>query len=168
MRLIRTRIRPVGAALGCLLAVLLGSTAAPGNTIDVRLNVDYAVDTDPLSGGNWSLEAKSGGEGILSLSLRLANIATAMTVAPVGVVNGTDEAGFHEFQNGDFGTHRNIVIGQTPKLAGYSEQPLFYGVGTLAIGSPDYPGKPDGQHVDRPGVYVADGCTQRAVGQRPA
>jgi hypothetical protein len=117
------------------------SLAATANTIDVRLNVNYAIPTDPLSGGTWSLEAKSGGFGILSLSLRLAGIATATPTAPRGTLevnNQTEDAGFALFFNSTVGSsHRNIFIGQRPN----EPDSLFYGVGTLIDGSPNFPGK---------------------------
>ena len=130
-------------AFGCLVAMLLTALSARGNTIDVRLNVTYTSPAEPeLSGGTWSLEAKSGGAGILSLSLRLEDIAAVTTLAPAGVVNGNQEAGFAIFQDAVFGDHRNIFVGQRPHLP----NTLFYGLGTLANGSPDYPGKPVGSN----------------------
>jgi len=142
MQLIRSKTRLACMALGCALTMAFSGYSALGNTIDVRLNVDYAIDTDPNSGGTWTLEAKSGGFGILSLNLRLAGIDDVTSVAPVGVVNGSSEAGFGIFLDQPFENHRNVFIGQRPNLPGT----LFYGVGTLPNGAPNYPDKPMGQN----------------------
>jgi hypothetical protein len=135
--------RPGRMLLGALLATAISSPAARGNTIDVSLNVLYDM-ADPMNGGTWSLVAKSGPAtaGIYNLNLRLVGVETVTDVAPIGTVNGDDEAGFGVFLDGVFEDHRNVVIGQFALPTGTNEQSLFYGVGTLTDGAPDYPGKP--------------------------
>jgi hypothetical protein len=148
MQLNQLCTRQACIALGCLWATAFFTLPAAANTIDVRLNVDYAIDTDPLSGGTWSLEAKSGGAGINSLSLRLTGISSTSSVAPIGIVNGSTEAGFGIFMELSEDDHQNIVLGQRPS----SPETLFYGVGTLLNGSPDYPGKPPGTNSIGPAM----------------
>jgi hypothetical protein len=140
MRLAIVRPRFARFVISCLAALLPPALSAAGNTIDVRLNVNYEIPTDPLSGGTWSLEAKSGGFGLLSLNLRLAGIGSASSTAPIGVIEDTNEtkdAGFAIFLDSTVGGHRNILIGQRPT----EPDTLFYGVGTLMDGSPQFPGK---------------------------
>jgi hypothetical protein len=146
MRLIRRFAGQIAAAAGCLLVFGLFLPPAVGNTIDVALNVSYMNDTDPMSGGTWSLVAKSGPTtaGINSLNLRLTNVDGITLVAPIGVVNGDDPAGFDLGGVTEFDDHTNVLIAQRPLPSGTSEQTLFYGVGTLTDGAPDYPGKPMG------------------------
>jgi hypothetical protein len=136
------RVSPANARflVACLAALLWPALAATANTIDVRLNINYEIPSDPLSGGTWSLEAKSGGAGIVSLNLRLAGINTAVSTAPIGTLDDNGDlrdAGFFIDGDSTFGSHRNIVIGQQP----LDPETLFYGVGTLIDGSPMFPGK---------------------------
>jgi hypothetical protein len=127
------------------LTALFWSPAASA-AIDVRLNVEFADPMDMNSGGMWHLIAKSDGAGILALSARLTGIQTAAPVGPTGIVNGGNDAGFGVFQDDTFGGHRNVTIGQAPLPPGTFEQSVFYGVGTLTNGSPEYAGKPVGSN----------------------
>ena len=64
-------------------------------------------------------------------------------------MNGSDDAGFNLFHNtlNPLG-FRNITVGQVPLPPGNiglgEEQTVFYGVGALPNGAPNYPGKPAG------------------------
>lgn len=141
--------------LGCALC-LLWSSVAPAQTIDVSLNVFYANSLDVNSGGTWEVVAKSGNFGVAGLSVLLTNITTAQLEGPRGTVNGSDPAGFSEFSNtsNPLG-FRNIVTGQVPALpSGGQEEAIFYGVGTLTNGAPDYPSKPPGSNSIGP-VFIS-------------
>jgi hypothetical protein len=108
----------------------------------------YTTPANVNSGGTWQLVAKSSGDtqGIAAVSANIANIATAQNEGPRGTVNGGDPAGFGVFSNTVLNPGRLIVIGQAPlaSLGAGEEQSVFYGVGTLANGAPNYPGKPAG------------------------
>ena len=64
-------------------------------------------------------------------------------------MNGSDDAGFNLFHNtlNPLG-FRNVTVGQVPLPPGTiglgEEQTVFYGVGVLTNGAPNYPGKPAG------------------------
>jgi hypothetical protein len=134
-------------------AIFLGLTALPVEAaiIDLSLNLTYANPANSQSGGTWQLVGKSDGQGLAAVTARISGIATAQNAAPRGVVNGTDPAGFGIFANT---VHplgfNNITIGQAPiaarNLGPGEEQSVFYGVGTLANGAPNYPGKPVGSN----------------------
>jgi hypothetical protein len=137
-------LRWVAAAIACAVMVSLGAGSASATQIDVSLNLRYTDRMDPASGGNWEILAKSDGGGIASLSLRLKGIAPGVTnEAPRGIVNGDDPAGFGVFYNFPDTGHRQIIIGQKPLLTvpPGDEQTVFYGVGVVPNGTPDYPGK---------------------------
>jgi hypothetical protein len=128
---------------------LLTAPLASGHTIDVSLNVFYSNPTNVNSGGTWELVAKSSDSGIAGLSLLLTNITTAQNEGPRGTVNGTDPAGFGQFFNtfNPLG-FRNVTIGQVPlppsTIGSGEEQSVFYRIGTLTNGAPNYPTKPPG------------------------
>jgi hypothetical protein len=66
-------------------------------------------------------------------------------MAPRGIVNGNDPAGFSIFSNAFNPLGFNdITIGQAPlaSVGAGEEQSVFYGVGTLVNGAPNYSGKP--------------------------
>jgi hypothetical protein len=137
-------VRTASCVVACALVALLAS-AAPAQTIDVSLNVHYAIDTDINSGGTWEVVAKSEGLGndfgIHSLSLRLTNITPAVEFeAPFGEVNGSDDAGFWITANVAQTGHRNVILSQAaipPAMFNPGdEQSLFYGVGTEMNGMP--------------------------------
>ncbi|MCI0333412.1 MAG: hypothetical protein L0228_09335 [Planctomycetes bacterium] len=112
--------------------------AARSQTIDVSLNVHYAVPSDVTSGGTWQIVAKSSHAGIAGLNLRLTGInPAALQEGPRGTVNGTDGAGFFvldEFPNINY---RTLFVAQEPAFpSAGQEESAFYGVGTLANGTP--------------------------------
>lgn len=142
-------------------ALMLASTVAAiawqpcavrAQTIDLSLNVFYSTATDANSGGTWELVAKASNFGLAGLEARLVNINTANNIAPSGLVNTTDKAGFNLFFDVPFSNYRGLIFGQTaisPLTTG-KEQGAFYGVGQLANGSPNYPGKPVGANSEGP------------------
>jgi hypothetical protein len=144
-----------------LSAILWACVFAPASfalTIDLSLNVFYTDSTNINSGGSWQLVAKSqnpGTTGIAGVSANIANINNDVVLqAPRGTVNGANPAGFRLLLNSfhpaspPTPAYRELAIAQVPisPLPGGSEQALFYGVGTLQNGSPDYPGKPVGSN----------------------
>lgn len=151
---------PGAASLVALVAVVVHlATPVHAQTIDLSLNVFYNDPGNINSGGTWTLVGKSSHFGIASLSLRLQNIDPAVQfLAPTGRVNGsaTTNAGFWVQANTTQGTgqdlHRNITIGQAPlaTVPPGNEQRLFYGVGTLTNGAPNYADKPPGSNFIGP------------------
>jgi hypothetical protein len=131
------------------LAGLVAPRIAPAQTIDLKLNVFYTNPADDDSGGTWEIVAKSSHAGISGISALLTNISTAQLRGPRGTVNGTDDAGFNLFHNtlNPLG-FRNITVGQVPlpenNIGLGEEQTVFYGVGAIPNGAPNYPGKPAG------------------------
>lgn len=149
--------RPVTFVFAMIFAGMAATwqpAAAIGQTIDLSLNVFYTTPSNINSGGTWDLVAKASNFGLAGLEARLLNIATAMNVAPSGIVNGNDQAGFNLFVDQQFSNYRAIILGQTPILPLQSgeEQGAFYGVGQLANGSPDFPGKPVGSNSIGPTI----------------
>ena len=149
MRSVISTMRPAILLVSCLGAMLAVRTTQAQATIDLKLNVFYANPANEDSGGTWEVVGKSSHSGISGVSALLTNIATAQLRAPIGTVNGSDEAGFGLFHNtlNPLG-FRNITVGQVPLPPGNigfgQEQTIFYGVGTLTNGAPNYPGKPAG------------------------
>jgi hypothetical protein len=123
------------------------------------LNVLYNSPSNINSGGNWLLAAKSSNFGIAGLQTHVTSISNVFDAAPYGFVNNTDPAGFYQ---GDFfffvppsGTtpgYYELDFGQTPIDTPGHEQGVFYGVGQLANGSPNYPGKPAGSNSEGPTI----------------
>jgi hypothetical protein len=119
---------------GCALALLL-SAPAHCQIINLSLNVFYYEPSDINSGGHWELVAKSTNSGIAAMDIALAgiNLPSVTNVAPRGVVNGSDPAGFASLDqlNGKF------TLYQVPAFpTGQEVESAFYGVGTTANGSP--------------------------------
>ena len=143
-------MRPIALRLAraMCIALALGASSAWAQDIDVSLNVFYADPSNAGSGGTWELVAKSGGSGLASLRVPLRNVSSATVEAPRGMVNGTNVAGFGIFSDTfGLGGFRDILIGQAPlndPVSPPAEQTVFYGVGTLTNGAPNYPGKPPG------------------------
>jgi hypothetical protein len=105
------------------------------------------------------LVAKSSNFGIAGLQAHVANVNNAIDVSPYGTVNGNQAAGFYEgdavfFVPGSGTTpgYYELDFGQVPfdSLGPGQEQGIFYGVGQLANGSPNYPGKPVGSNSEGP------------------
>jgi hypothetical protein len=140
-------IRTPACIASCALAMLLAS-AASAQTIDVSLNVFYADPANINSGGTWEIVAKSSHFGIASLDVRLTNINTLSPPAnqgPRGTVNGSDPAGFSIFEVFPEPGFFDVLMAQEPlNPTGGEEQGMFYGVGSLDNGAPNYPGKPPG------------------------
>lgn len=121
----------------CLLAV---TSAASASQIDLRLAVDYS-GADPSAAGTWELFAKSDGFGIFTLGVDLAEIDSPVSFhMPTGTVNGTDFAGFAIQINDPLGNGRRLIANQLTLPASTAQQGVFYGVGTLTNGSPNFPG----------------------------
>jgi hypothetical protein len=142
-------IHRAACAVASSLGALLLTTNAPAAAIDVSLNVLYNNPANVSSGGTWHVVAKSDGSGIAGLELLLSNIDSQVTNdAPRGIVNGSDLAGLAILGVGSNPLYKTVVIGQAPidpsQLGPSEEQVVFYGVGTLANGAPNYPGKPPG------------------------
>ncbi len=123
--------------VGVLVAVGAGNRAA-ADSIDLSLNVIYDNPRNTLSGGTWEIAAKSSGYGIFGLQLLLTDISTATAAGPTGIVNGSDAAGFSEFDSFNHSSYREVVLGQLPvaELGVGEEQSILYDVGTLVDGSP--------------------------------
>ena len=132
----------------CAFAVFaLAPAAAPAQTIDLSLNVFYNTTGNTASGGKWELVAKtSSPAGIAGVDAQITNVLGAVNRAPRATVNGNDPAGFSVFADVAFPTYHDIIIGQAPlgPLGPSEEQSLFYGVGNVANGAPNYPQKPPG------------------------
>jgi hypothetical protein len=134
---------------------LVGATCASqidAATVDVALNVRYNITGNTASGGTWRLVAKSSPDtfGIAGLEINLTEQSISGNpnpAGPEGVVNGNHDAGFSLFVAASAGGNELITIGQRsriPPLGAGQEQSVFYGVGTLANGAPDFAGKPAG------------------------
>jgi hypothetical protein len=151
-----SRLRLAAALASCVLAACFAS-AIHAQTIDLSLNVFYTHPADPMSGGTWQLEAKSSDFGLSAIVARIANVAANIqTQFPSGIVNGSNTAGFQVLGNTFHPANppsqptafREFTIGQVPlfPLPSGSEQTYIYGVGSIANGAPNYPGKPAGSN----------------------
>jgi hypothetical protein len=137
---------------------LLVPLMASGQTIDLSLNVFYNSPSNVNSGGTWELVAKSSNFGIAGLQARITSIDNAFDFAPIATVNGNQLAGFNadaQFFNPASGStpgYNELDFGQAPfdSLSAGQEQGIFYGVGQLANGAPNYPGKPIGSNSEGP------------------
>jgi hypothetical protein len=153
-----------GASLVCLLAAsamgLLGASAQAMPQIDVGLNVVFNNPTNPALGGTWQLVAKSTDFGIASLTVPIANPGTITQRAARGTINSTDVAGFGIFQSTSIGGQYNLLAMAQAHLPSTGEQAgHFYGVGTLANGSPEFAGKPMGANSIGPTLSSLTGVT---------
>jgi hypothetical protein len=155
-----TRLRIAAAFSACALASLVAATSA-ALSIDLSLNVLYTNPANPALGGTWELVAKSSTPdtvGISSITTYLRDINNDVTIeAPRGTVNGANNAGFQVLGNifhpaGINPSYREVLVAQLPlfPLPPGSEENLFYGVGTLTNGAPNYPGKPAGSNAIGP------------------
>jgi hypothetical protein len=144
-------VRRFSFVLGALTVCTLWVSVPPtthAQTIDLSLNVFYTNPANQNSGGTWELVGKSSNFGIAGIDARIANIAGGVNRGPRGIVNGNDLAGFSIFADVPISGGRNIIAGQAPlaPLGAGEEQSVFYGVGTLQNGAPNYPGKPAGSN----------------------
>lgn len=146
------RLRVAAALVASALATLVAA-AGSAQSINLSLNVFYTTPSNSASGGTWELVAKStaGSFGISAVSANISNInPDAVVEAPRALVNGANPAGFlllgNTFHAANQSTpaFRELVIAQLPliPLPSGSEENLFYGVGTLNNGAPNYPAKP--------------------------
>ena len=125
-----------------LAASFVAATSHAG-TIDLRLDVTY-IGANPSAGGSWSLFARTNESGLFSLTAPLSGVNASITnELPRGRVNGSasDNAGFSIFVNQNFGGYRQLYFGQQVTTVGAGQQGVFYGVGTLDNGSPNFPGR---------------------------
>jgi hypothetical protein len=151
------RLRFVAPLLASALATFI-ATAGSAQTIDLSLNVFYTIPSDIGSGGTWELVAKSSGAGTFGISAISANIrninSDAVVEGPRATVNGSTAAGFQLVSNTFHAanppnpSYRELVVAQLPliPLPSGNEENLFYGVGTLTNGAPNYPAKPAGSN----------------------
>jgi hypothetical protein len=129
-----------------LIALVASTAATDADVIDLRLDVTY-TGANPSAGGSWKLFARSDRNGIFSLRAPLTGIASSVTnELPRGRVNSSasDNAGFSTFVNLNLGTARELFFAQQVTPSGAGQQGVFYGVGTLDNGAPNYPGRPVG------------------------
>ncbi|QDV75925.1 dockerin type I repeat-containing protein [Botrimarina mediterranea] len=125
------------------LAASLAAVTTQAGTIDLRLDVNY-TGANPSAGGTWKLFAKTDEFGLFSLTAPLSGINASVTnELPRGRVNGsaTNNAGFSLEINRDRGSYRQLTYNQQITPAGAGQQGVFYGVGTLDNGSPNFPGR---------------------------
>lgn len=152
-----------GMAWGGLTAVLLlASAPAVAQQIDLSLNLLYNNPGNPNSSGTWQLVGKSSHSGILSVNTFLTGVnAPVANVAPRGRVNedpctGGISLGCAGFYISDHAIHAGyleLVVSQSQLFpSGSDEEAIFYGVGTLTNGSPNYPGKPGGTNSIGPNM----------------
>jgi hypothetical protein len=145
-------LRSSSVVFGIVLGLCVGAQLGSAQQIDLSLNLDYNVITDPSSGGVWTLVGKANLEsfGIANISVHLSDIETALPAGPGGIVNAdSDPAGFNSsfllLPIGDPDDNIfNITAAQSPLDAGElgtGEQNIFYGIGTLSNGSPDFVGR---------------------------
>jgi hypothetical protein len=150
------RLRFAAALVASALATLVAA-AGSAQSINLSLNVFYTTPSDTGSGGTWELVAKSsaGTFGISAISANIRNINNDPVIAgPRATVNGANAAGFQLISNTFHAadppnpSFRELVVGQLPliPLPAGSEENLFYGVGTLTNGAPNYPAKPAGSN----------------------
>ena len=143
--------------LFALISLLAFATAASASQIDLRLAVDYSGG-NPNSAGSWELFAKSDGFGIFTLGVDLAEIDAPVSFhMPTGTVNGADFAGFAIQINDPLGNGRRLIANQLTLPASTTQQGVFYGVGTLANGSPNFPGAPGGTNQIGPNLTSLTG-----------
>ena len=131
-------LRPLRLAAALFALVGLLTPEAGAGQIDLRLDVTYAGAV-PTAGGTWRLVARSDEQGIFSLRAPLAQVdSNIVNELPVGRVNGsaTDNAGFSTFVNIGTSTERDLFVAQQFTQAGQGEQGVFYGVGSVANGTP--------------------------------
>lgn len=151
-----SRLRIAAALVASALATLCAA-AGSAQSIDLSLNVLYTNPSNLALGGAWQLVAKSSASpttfGISGIAAKLAGINNDVTIqGPRAIVNGSTVAGFQILSDITHGAvapnpaYHEVVVAQLPlfPLPSGSEENLFYGVGNIANGAPNYPGKPAG------------------------
>jgi len=136
--------------------------ATRAQTVDLSLNVFYSTPSNQNSGGTWELVAKSTNSGIAGVEANITNILGGVNRGARAIVNGNDPAGFYIFADVIFPDHHSITIDQAPisPLGPTEEQNIFYGVGTLPTGAPNYPGKPPGSNAIGPAFTSLQSATE--------
>lgn len=153
---IRSAWRATRIAFFCALAAMLMSAHAAADDIDLSLNVFYSNPSNPSSGGTWEVVARTDVFGLSGLQMFLTNIATAAAAGPRGVVNGSDPAGLGIFvSDPEPGLgFTEVILGQIlldpSDMSPTDEQSVFYGIGALQNGAPNYPGRPAGTNAIGP------------------
>lgn len=144
--------------LGRLCAVALAVSLAPvasAGRIDLVLDVAYAGGV-PSAGGTWRLLASSDELGMFSLSAPIAGVnAGIVNELPRGRVNSSlsPNAGFSIFNAAPSGPSAfTVFAAQSVTPSGGGEQGVFYGVGTLNRGAPNYSGRPSGTTALGPAI----------------
>src|SRR5262245_31126010 len=143
-------------ALVALVVAVLPLPALTAATIDLSLNLIYANPMNANSGGTFEVVAKTNpavNVGLAGLRILLSdvNFQSIISTAPRGVVNGNVPAGMWIFtKNVDeqFG-FIDVGLGQAPRFPDTTppqEQSVFYGIGTLTNGAPNFPAKPVGSN----------------------
>lgn len=172
------RLRIAAALMASALATLFVASGS-AQSINFSLNVFYTTPSDAASGGTWELIAKSsnpGTFGISGISTHLRNINNdAVIEAPRAIVNGANPAGFQIVSNTFHPASppnpafRELVVAQLPlfPLPSGSEENLFYGVGTLVNGAPNYPAKPPGSNSIGPAFTSLTGPQDIAWASTP-
>ena len=165
----RNGTRSVPATLTILVLLGLAAAPLPAQQIDLSLNVLYASPINPNSGGTWELVGKSGSFGIAAIDAYLTGITAPVTnVAPRGIVNGdpcsgsfvSGCAGFYNLAAVTTPSYVEVIVGQAPLLPmGGDQEGLFYGVGTLPNGSPDYPTQQGGTNSIGPNITTLTSVT---------
>lgn len=148
------------------LAACFVAPPASAATIDLLLDIQYA-GLSSLSGGDWRLLARTDGLGLRSLQVPLTGVnADATNELPVGLVNGSDNAGFASFATPLIGQNRLIIAAQSEAPSG-NQQGVFYGVGTLQNGSPVFPARPSGTSAIGPNITSLAGVQNIPWGTEP-
>jgi hypothetical protein len=111
----------------CAAALVVGSSVAQAQNVQLSLNLRYTDPNNPAAGGNWFLVAKTDDtDGIAGISAYISNIATGTAGSAYGNGAGagstayaaTTAATIGAILNGGnpfkatFGTSENIVYGQ--------------------------------------------------------
>ncbi|MEO0530138.1 MAG: dockerin type I domain-containing protein [Planctomycetota bacterium] len=146
------------AASALLFAGSFAGETQAGN-IDLVLDVEY-TNASPDAGGSWQLFATTDEFGLFSLRVPLSGVGSAVSnELPLGRVNGSvfNNAGFSTFINRNLGATRELFLTQQVTPGGAGQQGLFYGVGTLSNGSPDFPAQQGGTNAIGPNITTLAG-----------
>ena len=141
-------------AIPVLVAALVALSGTTGSAaqIDLRLDVQY-TGANAAAGGSWELFARSDEFGIFSLGADLLDIDSAVQFTlPSGQVNGSDPAGFSVLLNNGISGGRRLLVAQQALPQTAAQQGVFYGVGTLTNGSPNFPGAQGGTNQLGPNI----------------
>lgn len=138
------QLRPATAVLLWLVWACCGVQAAK---VDLSLNLFYSNPASSASSGSWQMVAKSDGFGIAALRVLLSgNAQVAAFGVPTGTISGANPAGFVIREAADFGDFIDLTVSQ-PVTPNPGQTGVFYGVGTLQNGAPNYPTRPAGTNI---------------------